>query len=159
MISVIIALFMSVNLVSLKHIHDDIIKWKHFPCYWLFVRGIHQWLVDSPDKGQWQRIFMFSLIYAWTNGWANNRDAGDLRCHHAHYDVTVMFQYSISDTCKTVMTIAYLNFELSQIPHKPYIYVRARSQPMGKDMTYLRSSLIGWELPQPQMDIRFSIAV
>ena len=26
----------------------------------------------------------------WTNGWANNRDAGDLRRHGAHYDVTVM---------------------------------------------------------------------
>ena len=20
--------------------HDDVIKWKHFPCYWPFVRGI-----------------------------------------------------------------------------------------------------------------------
>ena len=30
-----------------------------------------------------------SLICAWTNGRANNRDAGDLRRHRAHYDVTV----------------------------------------------------------------------
>ena len=22
--------------------HDDVIKWKHFPCYWSFVRGIHR---------------------------------------------------------------------------------------------------------------------
>ena len=22
--------------------HDDVIKWKHFPCYWPFVRGIHR---------------------------------------------------------------------------------------------------------------------
>ena len=33
---------------------------------------------------------MFSSICSWTNGWANNRDAGDLRHHRAHYDVTVM---------------------------------------------------------------------
>ena len=33
---------------------------------------------------------MFSLIGAWTNGWVNNRDVGDLRRHRAHYDVTVM---------------------------------------------------------------------
>ena len=33
---------------------------------------------------------MFSLICAWTNGRVNNRDAGDLRRHRAHYDVTVM---------------------------------------------------------------------
>ena len=41
-------------------------------------------------KGQWHGALMFSLICAWTNSSANNRDAGDLRCHCAHYDVTVM---------------------------------------------------------------------
>ena len=25
------------------------------------------------------------------DGWVNNRDAGDLRCHLAHYDVTEMW--------------------------------------------------------------------
>ena len=25
--------------------HDDVIKWKHFPRYWPFVRGIHRWPV------------------------------------------------------------------------------------------------------------------
>ena len=33
---------------------------------------------------------MFSFICAWMNGWADNREAGELRRHHAHYDVTVM---------------------------------------------------------------------
>ena len=33
---------------------------------------------------------MFSLICAWINGWVNNREAGELRRHCAHYDVTVM---------------------------------------------------------------------
>ena len=33
---------------------------------------------------------MFSMMSAWTSIWANNRDAGDLRRHHAHYGVTVM---------------------------------------------------------------------
>ena len=28
----------------------------------------------------------------WINGWVNNREAGDLRRHCAHYDVTVMCQ-------------------------------------------------------------------
>ena len=34
---------------------------------------------------------MFSLICAWTNVWRNNRDAGDLRHHCTHYQVTIMF--------------------------------------------------------------------
>ena len=32
----------------------------------------------------------FFFICAWINGWANNREAGDLRRDHAHYDVIVM---------------------------------------------------------------------
>ena len=57
---------------------------------WSFVRGIHRSQVNSPHKGRWRRALMFSLICAWTNNWAKNGDAGDLRCHHTHYDVTVM---------------------------------------------------------------------
>ena len=34
---------------------------------------------------------MFSLIYAWINGWINDGDAGNFRRHRAHYDVIVMF--------------------------------------------------------------------
>ena len=44
----------------------------------------------SPHRGQWYGALMFSLICAWRNGWANNRDACDLRRHRAHYHVIVM---------------------------------------------------------------------
>ena len=70
--------------------HDDVTKWKHFPCYWLCVPGIHQWPVNSPHKGQWREDLMFSLICTWTNGWVNNRKSGYSRRHRAHYDVTLM---------------------------------------------------------------------
>ena len=70
--------------------HDDVIKWKHFPRYWPFVRGIHRFPVNSPHKGQRRGALMFSLICVWINGWVNDREAGDLRRYHAHYDVTVM---------------------------------------------------------------------
>ena len=70
--------------------HDDVIKWKHFPRYWPFVRGIHRSPVNSPHKGQWRWAFMFSLICAWIDCCVNNREAGDLRCYRIHYDVIVM---------------------------------------------------------------------
>ena len=73
--------------------NDDVIKWKHFPGYWPFVRGNHQSLVISPHKGQWRGALMFSLICARINGWVNNRVAGDLRRRRAHYEVTVMYNY------------------------------------------------------------------
>ena len=68
-------------------VHDDIIKWKHIPRYWPFVRGIHRSPVNSPHKGQWRRALMFSLICVWINGWVNNHAPGDLRRYHAHYDL------------------------------------------------------------------------
>ena len=71
-------------------LHDDVIKWKHFPRYWPFARGIHRSPVNSPHKGQWRGALMFSLNWAWINGWINNREAGDLRRYRAHYDVIVM---------------------------------------------------------------------
>ena len=71
--------------------HDDVIKWKHFPRYWPFVRGIHRSPVNSPHKGQWRGALMFTLICARINGWVNNREAGDFRRYRAHYDVIVMY--------------------------------------------------------------------
>ena len=70
--------------------HHDVIKWKYFSRYWPLVRGIHRSTVNSPHKGQWRGTLMFSLICAWINNWVNNREAGDLRRHRAHYGVTVM---------------------------------------------------------------------
>ena len=75
------------------HNHDDVIKWKHFPRYWPFVREIHWSPVNSPHKGQWRGALMFSLICVWINGWVNSVEAGDLRRYRAHYDVTVKYRY------------------------------------------------------------------
>ena len=70
--------------------------------------GIHRSPVNSPHKGQWRGGLMFSLICAWTNAYVNNRDAGDLRRHHAHYDVIVMsmwflwrpYHFPVSPWCR-----------------------------------------------------------
>ena len=73
--------------------HDDVIKWKHFPRNWPFVRGIHRSPVNSLHKGQWRGTLMFSLICVWINDWVNNGEAGDLRRYRIHYDVTVMTHF------------------------------------------------------------------
>ena len=67
--------------------HDDVIKWKHFPRYWPFVR---ESTVGFPSQRPVTRGIDISLICAWANAWVNNRDPGDLRRHGAHYDVTVL---------------------------------------------------------------------
>ena len=78
-----------------REAHDDVIKSKHFPRYWPFVRVIHPWPVNSPHKGQWRGAFMFSLICAWINAWVNDRKDGDLRRHRVYNDVIVMIAWAI----------------------------------------------------------------
>ena len=48
-----------VNPMSFQNNHDDVIKWKHFLCYWPFVWGIHRWPMNSPHKAQWRGALIF----------------------------------------------------------------------------------------------------
>ena len=84
--------------------HNEFINWKHFPRYWSFVRGIHWSPVNSPHKGQWCGALMFCLICAWINARVNNRGAGDLRRHRAHYDVIGMTIQALSSLKRRRLT-------------------------------------------------------
>ena len=68
--------------------------WRHqtetFSALQAICAGIHRSPVNSPHKGQWRGALMFSLTSAWINGWVNNGQAGDWRCHRAHYDAIAM---------------------------------------------------------------------
>ena len=55
-----------------------------------FCAGNSQVTGEFTAQSQWRGALIFSLIYAWTNTWANNEDAGDLRRNCAHYDVIVI---------------------------------------------------------------------
>ena len=86
--------------------------------------------LDSPHKGQWREALMFSLISAWTNEWANNRDTGDLRRHCTHCDVIVMqchwsepegygYNWQVSQNNNTQQSANHV--------HEPLIYMLASS--------------------------------
>ena len=125
-----------VNMIAANKTHDDVIKWKMFSRYWSFVRGFHRPTVNSPHKGQWRGAWIFALICARTNGYANNRNAGDLRRHCAHYDVTVMKLYVSHNSPTYVCLYGYhcsgvgvtkapfVNFSLSKIVDMAKIHVR-----------------------------------
>ena len=63
--------------------HDGVIKWKNFPRYWTFARGIHR-------PAQMPVTRSFDVFCTRINDWVNNPEAGDLRRHSTHCDVTVM---------------------------------------------------------------------
>ena len=50
----------------------------------------HRSPVSYPHKGQWRGALMFSLICTLINAWVNNREAGDLIRHRAHYGVIII---------------------------------------------------------------------
>ena len=104
--------------------HDDVIKWKHFPRYWRFVRGIHQSPENSPHKGQWRGTLMLSLICVWINGWVNNREAGNLRRYRAHYAVIVLYiqlsilreKHDAMSTCCGCYRMSSVSFCMGLLP-------------------------------------------
>ena len=78
--------------------HEKVISWSRHEIesfsalYWHFVCGEftgHRWI---PSQKPVKRSFDVSLICASINGWVNNREAGDLRPHRAHYDIIVVLQ-------------------------------------------------------------------
>ena len=85
--------------------HDDVMKWKHFLRYWPFVRGIRPGEFPAPRPVT--RSFDVFLIFAWTNSWVNNGNAGGLRLHHADFDVIAMSENSaVSDVIRYVWFIS-----------------------------------------------------
>ena len=94
--------------------HDDVIKRKHFPRYWPFVRRIHRWLVNSPHKGQWRGALVFSLICFWINAWVNNREAGDCPACRTSLIATRFLVVVICPIikCVTVLEFSFILFDL-----------------------------------------------
>ena len=115
--------------------HDDVIKWKRFRVTGPFVQGIHRSSVNSPYKGQWRDALMFSLICGWTHGWVNNWDAGDLRRHCAHYDVTVMYSLETGSRFSSIVNII--------IADEPRI-ILCMCLANERRRYHVTSSLIGW---------------
>ena len=70
--------------------HDDVIKMETFSSAMALCEGNPPFTGKFPSQSQWCGALMFSLMSAWTNGCENNREAGDLKQHRAHYDITVM---------------------------------------------------------------------
>ena len=102
-------------------------------CDWPFVQGFHRSPVNSPHKGQWRGAFMFSLIYAWANGWVNNQNTGDLKPHRAYYDVTVML------STLTMGVLATGPYQLSKADHM-FIFLTTNYEIQEQNNTYIQNT-------------------
>ena len=81
----------------------DLLTWRHnqmetFSVLLSLCEGNPPVSGGFPSQRPAMQSIDVSLICAWTNDWANNWDAGDLRHHLAHYDVTAMITASVFST-------------------------------------------------------------
>ena len=67
--------------------HDDVIKWKHFPRYWPFVRGIHRsrWIPRARSATRSFDVFFDLRLNQWLSkqwqGWWFETPSGPLWRH------------------------------------------------------------------------------
>ena len=100
-ISTELLLFICLRERQRKTDHYDAIKWRYFPCYWPFVRGIHRSPVTSPRTNNSDaELWCFHWSAPWINAWVNNREAGDLRRHRSHYDIIAMSFWFAEQNCQ-----------------------------------------------------------
>ena len=94
---------------------------------------------NSPHKGQWRGALMLSLICAWINGWVNNGEAGNLKRHRVHYDVTVVTQerYPITRTqlCGSLCVVCTSYF-FNNLPY--YVSDFTENVPVNKRSSWFR---------------------
>ena len=87
----------------------------------------------------------FYLICAWTNGWANYRNAGNLRHHRAHYDVSVVISL-LDELSKSSFFLPY------------HIYSCLHDDPMilksfQHYWSFVRGTTCHWWIPRAQVPI------
>ena len=104
---------MVISLLTHMRQHKCIAAWWHhqmdtFSALLALCAGNSPVTDEFPAQRPLTRSFdFFSLICAQTNGWVNNRDAGDLRRHGAHYDVIVMAYFDITAKLTTLATESF----------------------------------------------------
>ena len=104
--------------------------------------------VNSPHKCQWRWALMFPLICVWINDWVNNREAGDLRRHRGHYDVTVTRRII---TCTARIQMFELTFWIILTFNNMKMFCCSLSQsnprPLGMILTDLKMRLVLRKFP------------
>ena len=100
-----------------------------------------------PSQRPVTRSFNHSFICAWTNGWANNRDAGDLRRQDAHCDLIVMrhtkwWSFTSSGIFKNCHFINIHRHTQQKVFHFTYLYT---TFVVNSDHVYIKGLRLGFD--------------
>ena len=70
----------------------------------------HRWI--PLTKGSDVELWCFLSSAPWISGWVNNREAGDFRRHHAHYNVIVLvWEFTCMNECSRKIIFFYIRDE------------------------------------------------
>ena len=119
--------------------HDDVIKWKHFPRYWPFVRGIHRSPLNFAHKGRWRGALMFHLICA-LNKRLNKQSWGwwfetPTRSLWRHCNVLMLWWWHISLRMKAVKFNCYILWHRLLHASTNATYILSVQHTAGSDTT------------------------
>ena len=92
--------------------HDDVIKWKHFPRNWSFVRGINRSPMNSPQRPVTQSFEVFDLhldkpLSRQSWGWWNETRSRSLwrHCNDLAWSANVLNVFEFENNHKTLWNI------------------------------------------------------
>ena len=106
-----------------KHRHNVRSWWRHqmgtFSALLAFCEGNPPVTGGFPSQRPMTRSFDVLMICTWTNGWANKRDAGDLR---RHYDVIIIISTSRANQSALLVMWLPINLEQKYTKHIAQIW-------------------------------------
>ena len=132
------------NYLSTKNTHDAVIKWKHFPRYWPFVRGIHRhrWIPSQRPVTRNFDVFFDLRLNKWLSIQSRRRWFETPSCllwHHCNAENTSKYhQYWFSGWFRR-LTRSLTAQKLSKWPGHRWIPL-TKGQQSGKCFHLMTSS-------------------
>ena len=105
------------QLISLWKIRDDVIKWKHFPRYWPFVRGTQRSPMDSPHKGQCRSVPDKQL---------SKQSRTNLRRHRAHYHTIAILSGNFNNLFLSYSSLLVAEVSFVKVPSYDCNWMRSQ---------------------------------
>ena len=100
-------------------------------------------LASVNHKGQWRGASMF-FMYTWINDWVNNREAGDLMRHCAHYDVIIKGIHTSSMLWWDTLAMLW-NISVNPYVYSRYIVMRYCSRAVKYVSAPIRICVYTWQ--------------
>ena len=101
---------------------------------------------EFSSQSQCRGALMFSLICSWINCSVKNREAGDLRHHRGHYNVTVMHPRGAARVSRTMILTSdlFVGEYSGFVPEAFKLYCVRKADGIFTNFLFLKASISLW---------------